>query len=44
MSISSTEAVNDEITKVVLKKMGDLSIGLCYEGDWKAKSELQGMG
>ena len=40
----STEAMNDEITEVVLKKMGDLSIGLCYEGDWKAKSRIAGNG
>ena len=28
----------------VLKKMGDLCIGLCYDGDWKAKSRLAGKG
>ena len=28
----------------VLKKMGDLCIGLCYEGDWKKKSKLAGKG
>jgi hypothetical protein len=36
--------MNDEITEVVLKKVGDLSIGLCYEGDWKAKSRIAGNG
>jgi hypothetical protein len=34
--------MNGKTTKVVLKKMGDLSIGLCYEGNWKAKSRIAG--
>jgi hypothetical protein len=29
---------------VVLKKMGDLSISLYYEGDWKAKLRMSGNG